>query len=980
MAFPVRKLEEKTIEEYKKRGVIAKIKEKNKDGNKFFFLDGPPFVTNEIHQGTLYGYFIKDAIIRYRILKGDNVRLEAGWDTQGLPIEVKVQEKFKLNTKKQIEEIGVDKFIRACREFVDELIEKNDKIFVDSGILLHLAGEYKTYEKRFISGIWSVIKAAYDQNLLIRGKKPTWFCPHCETPMANYEVKDKYEEREDPSLFFLLKLKDREEFLLVWTTTPWTIPSNVAVAVDPEEEYEVVEVNNRKVILAKKRENVLNKAGAYEVKRVFKGKELLGLRYEHPFADLPQISKVLDKIAIVVDGSKYKGEEEEPFVNMNEGSGLVHVAPGHGISDYALSLNFNLPLLSPVNSQGVYTEEAGWLNGKSVWEGNREVINYLKEKGLVFYEGKIKHKYPICWRCKTPLITISTDQWFLLVTKIKDKLIESAKQVNWVPEVAKEMMISWLRNLNDWVISRQRYWGAPLPIWICATCGNIKVIGSAEELENLIGKKLDDLHKDVVDKIELRCEKCGGTMKRVSDVLDVWIDSGSASFATLGGVHTKDFEYWYPADFITEGHDQIRGWFYSLLALGLISTGKAPYKNVLMHRFVVGEDGQKLSKSLGNYIPMDEFYAKGYSADALRWSFLSKNIGDQTVFSTKSVEDATKELLILINLNNLYKEAKNLPFEKPKRLYNKWILHHWNKTKQEVYTALDNFRIDTALNILRKFLIEDLSQTFVKLMKEDLFYLNDKESASVFAKIYKELLIVSNIFAPLISDYLYLNEHNDFAILQTLPNIESDYISEAVEEEMNLTLKLISRILSARSMLQLPIRRPIQAVLLPTSVNEEQAEIIKRLTNVKLLDQFNTTEIKLIYEKAKERLDNKSIEEIVTKISTGKEVSEILDMPEIFEAKREGYQYISGVLLDTSINEDLEREWIQREIIRNVQDKRKEMKLNRGDVIKLEIKGIDEQMKKKILEATNAVQGQGKEKERWKINVNNKEFEIIIYD
>ncbi|MCW1292288.1 MAG: isoleucine--tRNA ligase [Candidatus Parvarchaeota archaeon] len=948
-----RKIEEEVVSAYK--DLPARINNKIKTKSKFYFLDGPPFVTNEIHQGTLYTYFIKDSILRYKILQGFDVRIQPGWDTQGLPIEIKVQEKLKLNSKKEIENIGIDKFIQECKTFVNDLIARNTNIFIKSGIFMHLFKPYITYENQFISGVWGVIKKAYEESLLEKGWEPTWYCTHCETPMANYETKDSYIEKEDNSLFFLLKLKDSDDYLLVWTTTPWTIPANVAVAVNAEEDYEEIKIENRNIIIAKKREDLLKKYNiAYTVLRVFKGKELLGKHYFHPFADLPLVKDYVNKdnFNIVIDGSAFKGELDEPFVNVEEGTGIVHVAPGHGISDYAISREYSLPILSPVDNKGEYTQEAGWLAGKTIWEGNNLVIEYLKEKGLLFLTQKIRHKYPVCWRCKNPLITRASEQWFLRVKRIKNQLIELVEKINWVPSSSKEMMKNWLEGINDWVISRQRYWGAPLPIWTCEN-NHIYVVGSKEELERLSNKNLEDLHRPYIDEITFPCPSCKKEMKRVQDTLDVWIDSGSASFASLGGEHTEEFNKWYPADFITEGHDQIRGWFYSLLVLGYVYKKDICYKNVLMHRFVVGEDKQKLSKSLGNYIPLNEFYSKGYSADALRLSMISKSMDDNIVYKLKDVEDYTKVLNVLINLGKLYEEIlkfeNNLKSEKIdsfKEIYNKWIIYEWVKSKRAIVNALDSYKLSEATNIFIDFLVNEFSQNYLKIAKDDIFYRDSYESAFVTKNIIKELIIYSSIFAPLTADYLNLNLFSKkFTLEEYLPDpdrfagidLSDDY--QVASEKMINSLHLLSELLRVRNELHINLRRTIKEIIILDENLKDSVDlsIISRLANIK----------KLTFSQEVPNLNN--------------------------------YKLIGKIAVDDSLDNEILKEWEIREISRIVQDMRKKAGLKREEKAIISITNVEKEVIEAVLQKTNSREGTGSIALSNKININNKEIEINLY-
>jgi isoleucyl-tRNA synthetase len=963
--------EKKMNLDWKKKKVWDKLIKKNKNKEKFYFLDGPPFVTNEVHQGTMYGIFIKDSVIRYKLLKGFDVRAQPGWDTQGLPIEVVVEKKLGIKNKKEIKEFGEDKFVEECKNLVESYIKLNTEIILDYGVLWYYNEPYKTYKDEYIESIWYGIKRAYDKGLIYSGLKATWFCVRCGTPMANYEVKDKYYEKEDKSTYVLFKLKDGR-YLLVWTTTPWTLPSNAAVAVNSDFKYLETEVDGKTIIIAKDREPVLKELNKeYRITKELEGRDLVGLRYIHPFPDIPQVNKNAEKLGIIIDGKEAPSEEGTPFVEINEGTGLVHVAPGHGESDYKIGITNGLPMLSPIDEGGKFTQEAGWLQGEDVLKVNDKIIDYLEKNGILFAVRKIIHDYPHCWRCKTPLISMSSKQWFLSIAKIKDELINISKGIKWTPPISENMFESWLANAEDWVISRQRYWNTPLPIWKCEACDNTTVIGSRNELLSKAGmKEIKDLHKSSLDSVKIKCDKCEGEMKRVPDVMDVWIDSGSSSFACMNyPAEKEEFSRYFPADFISEGNDQIRGWFYSLLVMGYITTDSLPYKNVAMHRFVVGEDGNKLSKSEGNYKPISELIKEGYSRDALRITLLKHSIEDVAVFTLNDLKDDTKTINLFYNLGNLYSSARDiLKGEKTKELNlrteDQWIISRWNIVKKEVQENLDNFRTDLALNKLMDFIVNDLSRTYLKLAKSRMFDDNDYTAFKTFEHTLKELSVAASVFMPFISEKIFKTvEKKGSTLTSEFPDSNEALIDNDMETRMRRTMDILQGILSAREKLKINLRRPLKSVSIPTAYSGEILEdIILRMGNILHISyELNPEEFEptIDFSRLKQRMQQNDMTVATSKFleltketvirnlrgglkltSEGKDYSITSAEIDLKPKSKETVQFNVGkdvVLIESGMSDEVKVLWIKREVIRAVQNMRKELGLKRTDIIKLHI-------------------------------------------
>ncbi len=872
--LPHKEIEGKVKELWEREKAYEKLKEleeeRKREGKFLYFLDGPPYVTGDIHPGTAWNKSMKDAYIRFYRMLGYAVRDQPGFDTHGLPIEVKVEKELGIKDKGEIERIGIDKFIEHCKAFADRYIKLMTERFKSFAVWMDWERPYITYKDSYIEKTWGTIKKAHEKGLLEEGFYVLPYCWRCETTLANYEL--EYKDRKDPSIYVKFPVKGREgEYLLVWTTTPWTLVANLAVMAHPNESYVRVKVGEEVWILAKARmDEVLSKVGESGiVLEEVKGKQLEGLPYSHPFEDLIGFS--YDRKVVLSD-----------TVSMEEGTGLVHTAPGHGPEDYKVGKAYGMPIFSPVDEKGLYTKEAGSFAGKHVLEANEEIIKILEERGALALKESITHRYPHCWRCKNPLIFRATKQWFITISKFKDKMKEEALKVEWLPKYAGERFLIFLENAPDWCISRQRYWGIPLPIWRCGE-GHITVVGSVEELEKLGGKRPKELHRPYVDEVTISCPVCGKKAERVKDVLDVWFDSGNAPWASL-----EEGENIEPvADAILEGQDQIRGWFYSLMGSGIVALEKAPYKKVIMHGFFLDEKGEKMSKSLGNFIPVDEILERA-GADAFRLFVLSNTPWDDLKFSWKEMDIARRELATFLNMVD-YAFSKKPLVERPAYwVEDEYILSKLNSLIK-FYREEFPKGFAKAVKGLRHFLMEDVSRFYMKLAKERIKR-GDGTAVAVLQEVLKKSLLLLAPIVPYFADYVWAIKLKRKGSIhhQLLPEVEVERIKPELEDKVDKARDVVEEALSLRNERGIGLRWPLRKLTSPPLEGTES--ILKRMVNVK-------------------------------DVEWGEKVE-----------------------LDFEMDEELLKEGYANEIARRLQAMRKEMGLKEGDPVKVAVEGDEELM------------------------------------
>ncbi|WNY27163.1 isoleucine--tRNA ligase [Methanolapillus ohkumae] len=980
------KIEQEINQFWRENDAYLKTREGRKAGKKFFFVDGPPYTTGHIHMGTAWNKVIKDTVLRYYSMNGFAVTDRPGWDMHGLPIEVKVEEKLGFKSKKDIEEFGVGNFIQECKSFAIEKKGSMTEQFKSLGVWMDWDNPYMTLKDEYIESAWWVTKKAQEKDLLEVGKRVVNWCPRCETAIADSEV--EYADREDPSIFVKFPIKGAEKtYLVIWTTTPWTIPSNVAVAVHPDFEYAVVSAINpadetETLILAADTVSAVLKKGKYksfEITDKKTGTEVSGMEYLSPLAGEVPIQSEMNHAVYLAD-----------YVTADN-TGCVHIAPGHGMDDFNVGIKYGLPVFCPVGPAGAYTKEAGKYAGMNIRDANPIVIEDLKAKNLLLQSGRINHRYGHCWRCKTPIIFLATEQWFIDIEKIKGQMLSAVSDdVEWYPDWAGSARFKdWIEGARDWCVSRQRYWGIPIPIWTCGDCHGRLVIGTKEELREKAKIAGDiELHRPYVDDVKIPCG-CGGQMSRTKDVFDVWFDSAMASFATLGFPgRTDQFDALWPADFIAEGHDQTRGWFYSQLGASTVAFGKTPYKSVLMHGFTLDTNGKKMSKSLGNVVTPDEVIEK-YGADTLRAYVLSSSAPwDDLKFNWEEVATVSRTLNILWNvykfplpymiLDNF--DPAKYPAEsmvKHMREEDKWILSRLQTMVAEMTEAMDAKMLHKAVRCALDFILEDLSRWYIQLIRPRTWTeKNDPDKLAVYSVLYETYVTLSKAIAPFmpyLAEELYQNlvRHvNPDAKLSVhmmdWPAPKKEFMDPVLEKHMDIVRTIVEASSNARQKAGRKLRWPISKIVVAPK-NEDIKTALVRLRSV-FLDQTNAKDVEVIGEAEswgeldvqmtpnqsvlgpRFKQDAKRVADALIEAGA-KSLKEAFDCVDEMELTLEnqstvvvtkdmvifeelipkgiaGAESTAGmVYVDARLTPELEAEGYGREVIRRVQDMRKEMDL-----------------------------------------------------
>ncbi len=970
--------------------IREKANSKNKGKNSFYFLDGPPYTSGKIHLGTAWNKSLKDVVTRYKRMQGFDVWDRAGYDMHGLPTEGKVQAKLGLKTKEEILKYGLTKFIKDCREFAVTNLKQMNKDFQRLGVWLDFDNAYQTIDNDYIEGTWWLVKKAHEKNRLYEGQMTITWCGSCQTALAKHEL--DYKEVTDESIYVKFELKHKKkEFLLIWTTTPWTIPFNLGVMVNPELDYVKAKVGDETWILAKDLADkvIKDQVGKdYQLIEQFKGKKLEGLEYLHPMEDILKshfelLRKKAKKLHVAV--------MSEEYVTLEYGTGLVHMAPGCGPEDYEVGHREGIPPFNQLNEEGYYDNTMGSLSGLHAKKNNDVFIDELEKRHSIIAKENIKHDYAHCWRCKNPVIYRTTTQWFFKVEDLIPKMRKLNKEkMYWVPEWAgSNQFDSWLENLRDNGITRQRFWGSPLPIWRCKECKEYIVIESREDMKKHNASIIpEDLHKPWIDDVTLPCKKCKKPMKRIPDIMDVWIDAGVDSWASLGYPHDdKLFKKLYPADFITEGKDQIRGWFNLLFVASMLALEDISFKTCYMTGFVNDASGRKMSKSLGNVISPDEVTEK-YGADTFRYySIGATNPGLDLNYNFEDVEIKRRNLNILWNLHNfvldLSKTISKNPEEISKNILKNagdeehYILSKLNSTIKKVTDLFEKYYLNEIPWAIEELYME-LSRTYIQLVREKANAGSDEEKELVLYTVYKvlkETIILLAPVVPFITELMYQNFKNEFKLKEESinffewPKPEQKVINETLEKDIAYVKGVVQAILSAREKAQIGIRWPLQLVTIETKDKitekavKDLVQLIKSQTNikeVKLIEKFEKVEtsVKPNYKtlgpefgKASQgiikKLTEMKKEEILEKLANKKLKFKIEGKDYLVEEKHLVFdktlpqgiflgEFSTGsIYLDTKVSEELVAEGYTREIVRRIQSFRKDAGLKKKDSIEL---------------------------------------------
>ncbi len=841
----VNELEEAILQRWREENVFQKTLEQTAGNEEFVFFEGPPTANGRPGIHHVLSRTLKDLIPRYQTMLGKHVTRIAGWDTHGLPVEIEAEKKLGISGKRQIEEVGVAKFNEVCRDSVFTYKEDWEKLSERIGYWLDYSKAYITFKPEYIESVWNILKRLDDQGLIYKGYKSVPYCPRCGTALSSHEVAQGYEEVRDPSLYFLVPwLEDAEQrSFLVWTTTPWTLPSNVALAVHPELTYVEVEQDGQRMVLAETRAQALF-GDDVEIKRKYKAGELVGQRYQRVFDIVP---------APLGSENAWRVIAEE-FVTADDGTGIVHVAPAFGADDYAAGQRHGLPLLRPVDDAGRFEENIPLVAGIFVKEADPVLLENLSRRGLVFKYSLEAHSYPHCWRCSSPLIYMARDSWYIRTTQMKDVMIRNNAQVSWhPPEVGTGRFGEWLEGNIDWALSRERYWGTPLPIWLCDLDETHReFIGSFEQLMQRAGDLGPDFdpHKPYIDDIKWPCAQCAGTMRRTPEVIDVWFDSGSMPYAQWH-YPFENQDQWrkhFPADFICEGVDQTRGWFYSLMAISSMLGDGPAYKNVIVNDLVLDSQGQKMSKSKGNVVdPWDAI--NNFGVDAIRWYFLTAS---QPWVPKRFDPDALSEAAhrIFDTLANTYKffalyanlekYQTQAPISASPHLMDRWILSRLSSLVAQVRADLDTYEPTPAARAIGEFIVDDLSNWYVRRSR-DRFWgsINDPSTQAAFDTLAEVLLTVSKLLAPIVpfqSDWLHRAIAGSSVHLARYP--EPGPRDEELERGMN-AIRVLARLgRAARERVKVRVRQPLRTLHAFTPVTDLSDELVAVLR-----DELNVKEV-----------------------------------------------------------------------------------------------------------------------------------------
>lgn len=886
--------EKRIIKYWEENNIFRKSVEQRPKNKQFVFYDGPPFATGLPHYGHILGLTSKDVFPRYWTMKGYRCDRRWGWDCHGLPIENIAEQDLGIDEKKEIEEYGVKKFNDYCRSKVLGYAEEWGKTVKRMGKWIEFKKSYKTMDKNYMETVWWIFKKLYDEGYVYDGKKILMYCPRCETPISKAEIAMDKSYKNITEKSPIVKFRMKNTSVLAWTTTPWTLIGNIALAVNPRLKYVKINMGGEILVLAEKRLDIIKED--YEIVEEFKGEELVGEEYE-PLYELTKD----DNAYKIVDG----GNE----VSAEEGTGIVHLAI-YGEFDYEMIKKYGLPVIQHLNNSGRLEK------GPEEWQNlffkkiDKKIITNLENRDLLYNVIDYSHEYPFCYRCETPLFYNAVDSWFINIQKIKKNLLKKAEEINWHPSHIKHGRFQHIiETAPDWTISRNRFWATAIPVWKCIECDNIKVIGSMEELKKNASERIEevDLHKDFVDKIFLECDDCGGMMKRVPEVIDCWLESGSMPYAAKHyPFENKEwFKNNFPADFVSEYVGQVRAWFYYMHVMGVLLFNKPPFKNVVVTGNVLASDGSKMSKSKKNFPDPNKMFEK-YGADSVRFYLMNSPLmrGEDLNFKEEGLDEVFKKIILLLsNIHKFYEifnnDNKVFDYNRSEHVLDKWIMSRSNNLIKKATIAMNNYDTITTCELIKSF-INDLSTWYVRRSR-DRFRNNDMEAVKTLAYVLDNLIKIMSPITPFITEHIYQHYGKKESVhLEKWPEYDEELIDEELNEEMNKVRNITSMALDERSRKGIKVRQPLKTLVIKgVTLSKKLIRLVKKELNVK--------EIKI----------KKESEEL-------------------------------SVELDTKITPELMREGIIRDLMRKINHYRKKKKLTLSDRIKLYIKTSDKDIKESV--------------------------------
>lgn len=958
--------EQEVLEFWKENRIFEKSVEKNDGKESFSFYDGPPTANGKPHIGHILTRVMKDIIPRYKTMKGYHVLRKAGWDTHGLPVELEVEKLLGIDGKPEIEKYGIEPFIKKCKESVWKYKGEWERMSDRVGYWVDMDDPYITYDDKYIESVWWSLKQVADKGLLYKGHKIVPYCPRCGTALSSHEVAQGYKTVKEKSVFVKFAVKGEDTtYLLAWTTTPWTLPSNVALCVNPDENYCKISVGGEQIIMAEAL--IPSLFEEYEILEVKRGSEYEGLEYE----PLYNCHNGKEKAYYVVS---------DTYVTLTDGSGIVHIAPAFGEDDANVGRRYGLPFLQMVDEQGKFVAGLEGLEGIFCKDGDKLIIKDLKERGLLFKELMYEHSYPFCWRCDTPLLYYARKSWFVKMTAVKEQLLKNNASVNWLPPtIGSGRMGNFLDNVIDWGISRERYWGTPLPIWICEECGEMHVIGSKEELRKLSGLEGDiELHKPYIDNVKVNCPKCGGAMKRTPEVLDCWYDSGSMPFAQwhYPFENKEIFEKQFPADFISEAVDQTRGWFYTLLAISTLIFNKAPFKNCIVLGHVNDKDGIKMSKHKGNVVdPWSVLDVQG--ADAVRWYFYTSSAPWlPSRFSADNVSEAQRKFMgTLWNTYAFFVLYADIDKYDPSKydvkncklnLMDKWVLSGLNTLIKTVDEGLNEYKITESARAIQDY-VDNLSNWYVRRSR-DRYWGSEmtEDKIAAYATLHHALVTVAKIsapFVPFIAESIYMNLVTPFykdapisVHLCDFPVSDASMVDKELEEDMQFVLDAVALGRACRNDSNMKNRQPLSEVFIKSEIRPHDMKVLEIIAdelNIKKAEIKEDTSSFVGYEikpqlktlgpkygkcigAIRNYLQNADTDKIVADVASGIHTAVIEGNEFTFTKEdllittvsKEGYQTSTdkgmSVTVNINLNDELIKEGIQRELVSKIQTMRKE--------------------------------------------------------